>query len=86
MSKTLLFSLTAKDFILEFFTSGGPGGQHRNKVETACRIYHPASGAVATSTEHKSQSQNKEAAFLRLLATNKFKNWHKAETARRLLS
>ena len=70
---------------MEFFTASGPGGQHKNRVKTACRIRHIDSGAVAVATEHKSQSQNKEAAFRRVVETNRFKSWHKLETARRLL-
>jgi protein subunit release factor B len=28
----------------ERYKSSGPGGQHRNKVETAVRLHHTASG------------------------------------------
>lgn len=84
--KKLLFSLSHKDFHLEFFIASGPGGQHRNKVATACRIKHFDSGATAEAKEFKSQTQNKEAAFNRLIETKAFKNWHKLEVARRLLN
>ncbi len=50
----------------EFFVAGGPGGQHRNKSATGVRLAHPATGAVATATERRSQARNRSAALQRL--------------------
>lgn len=77
--RELIYSLRRKDFRLSFFRGSGAGGQHRNKKDTACRIEHPASGAVATAQEHKSQRQNKLAAFRRLLETPEFQRWHRIQ-------
>src|SRR5262245_20288503 len=55
-----------RDCDLEFFVAGGPGGQHRNKVETGVRLTHRPSGLVVTATERRSQSANRDAAFERM--------------------
>lgn len=55
-----------RDCDMEFFVAGGPGGQHRNKVETGVRLTHRASGVVVNATERRSQSANREAAFERM--------------------
>ena len=55
-----------RDSDVTFFVASGPGGQHRNKVETGVRLLHRPTGIVVTATERRSQSANREAAFERL--------------------
>ena len=44
---------------VETFRSGGPGGQHVNKVETGVRLRHVPSGVVVNCREERSQHRNK---------------------------
>lgn len=83
--RELLFSVTKKDLEIQTFRSGGKGGQNQNKRDTGVRIIHRSSGAVGESREHRTQWQNKKAAFLRLAESQEFKVWHKREVARRLV-
>ena len=46
--------------------ASGPGGQHRNKVETAIRITHRPSGVTAWASERRSQAENQRVALFRL--------------------
>src|SRR2546425_2866913 len=55
-----------RDCDLEFFIASGPGGQHRNKVETGVRLTHRPSGISVTATERRSQHANREVAFERM--------------------
>lgn len=50
----------------EFYTGGGPGGQHRNKTESAVRLTHGATGVTVTASERRSQAQNRGAVLERL--------------------
>ena len=56
-----------KEVEIQAYRAGGPGGQHRNKADTAIRIHHPPSGLTVTATERRSQSMNRELAFERLI-------------------
>ncbi|NLZ53088.1 MAG: peptide chain release factor-like protein [Thermoanaerobacteraceae bacterium] len=82
--RKLLYSLSKKDFKMEFFRSGGKGGQHQNKTSSGVRIKHPASGAVGECRETRSQHRNKKIAFERLIKTPEFQRWHKIQCAKAL--
>jgi len=55
-----------KQVVIETYRSSGPGGQRKNKVETAVRLKHLPSGMTVVATEHRSQSENRRLAFERL--------------------
>ncbi|MCH2182940.1 MAG: hypothetical protein MK108_13125 [Mariniblastus sp.] len=45
---------------------GGPGGQHRNKVESAIVAHHLPTGVTGQASERRSQHSNRQVALNRL--------------------
>ncbi len=50
------------------YRASGPGGQHRNKTESAVRLRHKGLGVSAIGEDSRSQSENKLHAVRRLRA------------------
>jgi hypothetical protein len=48
------------------YRSRGPGGQHRNKTESAVRLRHRATGVIAHGDERRSQAENRFQAVVRM--------------------
>jgi len=55
-----------KDCRLQRTRGSGPGGQHRNKVETAIVVEHLPTGLRGEASERRSQDQNRRQAIHRL--------------------
>jgi len=60
---------------VETYRASGPGGQHRNKTESAVRMTHRPTGITRVATEHRSQLRNRELAITRI--------WRALEAKRR---
>lgn len=48
------------------YRASGPGGQKRNKTDSAVRLHHGPTGLIVVGTESRSQHENKARALRRL--------------------
>jgi peptide chain release factor 2 len=59
----VLSEIKSEDLEIEFFRSGGPGGQNVNKLSTAVRLKHKPSGTVVECQTQRTQEQNRKIAM-----------------------
>ena len=63
---TLPSDMLQRDCAVSHTKGSGPGGQHRNKVQTAVVLKHKPTGLVGSASDSRSQKQNQAAALFRL--------------------
>ena len=56
------------DIRIETMRGSGPGGQHRNKTDSAVRLMHRPTGVMARCESERSQHRNRAAAYAILCA------------------
>jgi peptide chain release factor 1 len=80
-NKKLLFSITKKDFKVDWFSGQGAGGQNRNKTKNCCRLTHIDTGIIKVGQNERCREKNKKDAFLAIINDKKFKQWLRIKVA-----
>ena len=68
LPEDVVVTLDDDDVRVDVYCSGGKGGQHANKTESAVRVTHLATGLSATCEAERSQQQNRRRAMVVLAA------------------
>lgn len=71
-------TMNKQDLKIEYYKGKGPGGQNKNKLETACRVTHIPSGIVVCEDGRK-RGQNRKRALAEVKQKKKQHNVRPAE-------
>jgi peptide chain release factor 1 len=63
-----VMKVTEEQFIYEWYSGTGKGGQHRNKHQNCCRCIHVPTGIKANGTSSRSREDNKRNAYITCLS------------------
>lgn len=74
-------NIRKEDIRTDVFRASGAGGQHVNKTESGVRFTHLPTGAVAESTESRSQHKNRDIAMGRLIQQIKDAQVHQHQSS-----
>jgi peptide chain release factor 2 len=79
ISEDIKIEINPKDLRIDYFLSGGAGGQNVQKNETAVRITHLPTGIVSQCQNERSQGRNRDVA-MRVLESRLFeKQWREQQ-------
>jgi peptide chain release factor 2 len=79
MADDIKIDINPKDLRIDYYLSGGAGGQNVQKNETAVRITHLPTGIVAACQNERSQGRNRDVA-MRVLESRLFeKQWREQQ-------
>ncbi len=71
-----------QDIVIEFYRASGPGGQRKNKKDTAVRITHVPTGITVVAPESRYRSVNMKRALERLAERVQERSRHVAPRVR----
>jgi len=66
-------------FKITYKRGHGPGGQHKNKVETCCVVTDTVTGFTETCQDTRSQAQNRSLAVERLVRRIAQQEWYEEQ-------
>ena len=72
-------------FRITYKRGHGPGGQHKNKVESCVVVKDPVTGMTETCQETRSQAKNRSLAVERLTHRIAEREWHEKHQKQNLL-
>lgn len=79
ITEDIKIEIDPKDLRIDYYLSGGAGGQNVQKNETAVRVTHLPTGIVAQSQNERSQGRNRELAMSVLKSRLFEKEWREQQ-------